>query len=159
MNLTTLVVSIVQRSIMASWTGHGPKTTYLPQNNKLDCYPRRRKANWRKTRKSCVMCWGWWKSYTTTKNRSALALVSKKYRTYPNSPELPDGSSSLWRKKEENQESYRLPISRLFLAQPWPKKLNPRGIFFFLNEVKTQERRIIFDSLKVWLKLTWNADL
>lgn len=85
--------------------------------------------------------------YNNNKIDQALALVSKEIQKYPNQPELQMAAHSLLKEKGRNQESIDF-LYQAFSSPDLDPEVKSRAYSSILNEVKTQERELLLDSLE-----------
>lgn len=89
--------------------------------------------------------------YNNNRVDQALALVSKEIQKYPNQPELQMAAHSLLKEKGKNKESIDY-LYQAFSSSDLDPEVKVRAYSSFLNEIKTQEREILLDSLEVLMK-------
>lgn len=89
--------------------------------------------------------------YNNTKVDEALALVSNEIQKYPNQPELQMAAHSLLKEKGRNQESVDY-LYQAFSSSDLDPEVKSRAYSSFLNEIKTQERESLLDSLESLMK-------
>jgi tetratricopeptide (TPR) repeat protein len=85
--------------------------------------------------------------YNNNKVDQALVLVSKEIQKYPNQPELQMAAHSLLKEKGRNQESIDY-LYQAFSSSDLEPEVKSRAYSSILNEVKTQERESLLDSLE-----------
>jgi tetratricopeptide (TPR) repeat protein len=85
--------------------------------------------------------------YNNNKVDQSLALVSKELQKYPNQPELQMAAHSLLKEKGRNQESIDY-LYQAFSSSDLDPDVKSRAYSSILNEVKTQERESLLDSLE-----------
>ncbi len=85
--------------------------------------------------------------YNNNRIDQALELVSKEIKKYPNQPELQMAAHSLLKEKGRTAESTEY-LYEAFSSPDLDPEVKSRAYASFLNEVKTQERELLLDSLE-----------